>query len=34
MHDKVPWFIPPPLIDPEQKPLRNIRGLNAHPLLT
>jgi hypothetical protein len=23
----VPWFIPPPLIDPEQKPLRNLRGL-------
>jgi hypothetical protein len=23
----VPWFIPPPLIDPEQTPLRNLRGL-------
>jgi hypothetical protein len=23
----VPWFIPPPLIDPDQKPLRNQRGL-------
>jgi hypothetical protein len=27
MRDKVPWFVPPPLIDPEQKPIRNIRGL-------
>jgi hypothetical protein len=27
--DKIPSFIPPPCIDPHQKPLRNIRGLNA-----
>jgi hypothetical protein len=27
----VPWFIPPPLIDPDQKPIRNIRGLGANP---
>jgi hypothetical protein len=31
MRDGVPWFIPPPIIDPEQKPLRNIRGLRAVP---
>ena len=24
----VPWFIPPPLIDPDQTPLRNLRSLN------
>jgi hypothetical protein len=29
IHDKVPWFTPPPTIDPHQKPLRNIRGLNS-----
>lgn len=23
----IPWFIPPPLIDPDQTPLRNLRGL-------
>jgi hypothetical protein len=34
IRNKVPWFIPPPLIDPEQKPLRNIRGLNSHSLST
>jgi hypothetical protein len=32
IRDKVPWFIPPPLIDPEQKPLRNIRALGTDPL--
>jgi hypothetical protein len=31
MRDGVPWFIPPPIIDPERKPLRNIRGLCAGP---
>jgi hypothetical protein len=25
MHDGIPWFTPPPWIDPEQKPQRNIR---------
>lgn len=30
MRDHVPWFIPPPLIDPEQTPIRNLRGLAAH----
>jgi hypothetical protein len=29
VHDKIPWFIPPPWIDPDQKPLRNIRGLTT-----
>jgi hypothetical protein len=31
MRDRVPWFIPPPLIDPHRKPIRNIRGLGAKP---
>ena len=31
MRDGVPWFIPPPRIDPERKPIRNIRGLRASP---
>jgi hypothetical protein len=29
VEDTIPWFIPPPWVDPHQKPLRNIRGLNA-----
>jgi Domain of unknown function (DUF222)/HNH endonuclease len=28
-HDGVPWFIPPRHIDPQQNPIRNIRGLAA-----
>lgn len=31
MRDGVPWFIPPPLTDPNRTPLRNIRGLGANP---
>lgn len=31
MRDGVPWFIPPPLIDPNRTPIRNIRGLGANP---
>lgn len=31
MRDKVPWFIPPPLIDPNQTPIRNTRGRGANP---
>jgi hypothetical protein len=30
--DRVPWFIPPPLIDPHRTPIRNLRGLCAHDL--
>jgi hypothetical protein len=29
----VPWFIPPPLIDPDQTPLRNLRGLKPDSIL-
>ena len=29
MRNGVPWFIPPEHIDPDRRPLRNIRGLNA-----
>lgn len=32
MHDGVPWFIPPPLIDPDRTPIRNLRALGASPL--
>jgi hypothetical protein len=29
IRDHVPWFIPPPFIDPDQTPIRNHRGLCA-----
>lgn len=31
MRDGVPWFIPPPLIDRDRVPIRNLRGLRASP---
>jgi len=32
IHDGVPWFTPPKTIDPQQRPLRNYRGLRPDPL--
>jgi hypothetical protein len=29
IRDGIPWFIPPPFIDPDQTPIRNHRGLRA-----